>query len=266
MDTSHPVTKKEIVSGLYKLGICAGDILLVHTALSHFGYVEGGADTVIDALLEAVSPGGTIMVPTLTGRADYSWENPPIFDPVNTPCWTGRVPETFRHRPEALRSFHPTHSVAAIGPDAEELIRDHEMCYTPCGVNSPYGKLVRFGGKVVLLGVNHENSTLFHHIEELADLKYHIQEKSAVATILLPDGTKKKVTIGLHFYASGRDFNIMEPVLLSHNVQRMGPIGDAAVRVVSARGMVTSVMDVLDKDRWAFFVDKKAAREMFPQV
>ena len=59
------MTKAEIVDGLSKLGVKAGDILMVHSALSSLGWVEGGADTVIDALIEAVGPGGTIAMPTL---------------------------------------------------------------------------------------------------------------------------------------------------------------------------------------------------------
>ena len=82
-DSPPRVTKQDIVRGLTRLGVCAGDILLVHSSLSRFGYVEGGADAVIDALLESVRPGGTVMVPTLTGSEKLSAANPPTFDPVN---------------------------------------------------------------------------------------------------------------------------------------------------------------------------------------
>jgi len=87
--------------------------VLVHSSLSSLGCVEGGADAVIDALLDVLGPGGTLVVPTLTGTESLSAENPPRYDPDATPCWTGRVPETLRRRPGAMRSLHPTHSVAA---------------------------------------------------------------------------------------------------------------------------------------------------------
>ena len=92
------ITKEIIINGLKELGLKQGDTVLVHSSLSSFGYVDGGADTVIDALLETVGKEGTVLVPTLTGSEHLSAENPPVFDVRNTPCWTGKIPETFRKR------------------------------------------------------------------------------------------------------------------------------------------------------------------------
>ena len=55
------VTKTDIVRGLRDVGIREGDIVGVHSSLSKFGYVEGGADAVIDALLEAVGSSGSVV-------------------------------------------------------------------------------------------------------------------------------------------------------------------------------------------------------------
>jgi aminoglycoside 3-N-acetyltransferase len=52
MKQMTPVTKEDIKKGLIKLGLKKGDIIGVHSSLSQFGYVIGGADAVIDALLE----------------------------------------------------------------------------------------------------------------------------------------------------------------------------------------------------------------------
>ena len=51
---SQLITKKEIVDQLRELGVNPGMILEVHAALSSFGYVCGGAQAVVDALIEAV--------------------------------------------------------------------------------------------------------------------------------------------------------------------------------------------------------------------
>jgi aminoglycoside 3-N-acetyltransferase len=125
------VTRMMISDRLRSLGVKNGDILLVHSSLSRFGHVEGGADAVIDGILDAVGTEGTVLVPTLTGSDKLSPANPPIFDVLNTPSWTGIIPETFRKRPEAVRSLHPTHSVAAIGKKAREITANHEKCNTP---------------------------------------------------------------------------------------------------------------------------------------
>ena len=77
------------MAGLYALGIAPGSKLLVHSSLSSFGYVEGGANAVIDAFLDMVGVQGTLLVPTLTGDETLSAANPPVFDPVVQACWTG---------------------------------------------------------------------------------------------------------------------------------------------------------------------------------
>ena len=166
----------DIVSGLRGLGLRPGDRVLAHSSLSSFGYVEGGAPAVIDALLDVVGPDGTVLVPTLTGDETLSPANPPRFDPHSSPCWTGRIPETLRMRPDAIRSLHPTHSVAAIGRDAESLTREHIDSITPCDERSPYGKLAELpNGYVLLIGVSYQSLTLLHHVEEIAGADYHMQ-------------------------------------------------------------------------------------------
>jgi aminoglycoside N3'-acetyltransferase len=64
LEKREVVTKEELKRGLRKLGLKEGDTVGVHSSLSSFGYVEGGADAVIDALLEVVGEEGTIVMPT----------------------------------------------------------------------------------------------------------------------------------------------------------------------------------------------------------
>jgi aminoglycoside 3-N-acetyltransferase len=232
------LTQHDIIAGLRALGLHTGHQVLVHSSLSSFGYVEGGADTVIDALLETVGPTGTVLVPTLTGSEALSPDNPPVFDPVNTPCWTGRIPETFRQRANAVRSLHPTHSVAAIGADAQALTADHIDSLTPCDPHSPYAKLAQIdSGCILLIGVNHQSNTTMHHVEELVGVGYHMQPGLARARILV-DGTEVVRHILLHAYGSPRHFNIMEPLYLERGIQRSGQIGQATVRLIQSRAMV----------------------------
>src|SRR5438445_7962273 len=102
------VTRADLVAGLRAIGIEPGGIIQVHSSLSRLGYVEGGAETVVDALLEVVGPEGTVMVPTFNhGAAE-------IYDTATTPSVNGAVTEALRRRPEARRSLHPTHPYAAI--------------------------------------------------------------------------------------------------------------------------------------------------------
>jgi aminoglycoside 3-N-acetyltransferase len=239
------LTQHDITAGLRALGLDTGHQVLVHSSLSSFGYVEGGADAVIDALLDTVGPGGTVLVPTLTGSEALSPQNPPVFDPLHTPCWTGRIPETFRQRPGAVRSLHPTHSVAAIGADAQALTADHIDSLTPCDNLSPYAKLAQSGtGYILLIGVDHQSNTTMHHVEELAGVPYHMQPGLARARILV-DGREIVRHIMLHAYGSPRRFNVMEPLYLERGIQRSAHIGQAAIRLIHARRMVDITLQAL---------------------
>src|SRR5665647_1335547 len=99
------VTQVDIEQGLKQMGIRKGDTLLIHSSLKSFGHVQGGADAVIDAFLSVLGEEGTFIVPTLTGKFTDSLICPPSYNVVETPCWTGKIPETARCRPQAKRSL-----------------------------------------------------------------------------------------------------------------------------------------------------------------
>ncbi|MFH1613462.1 MAG: AAC(3) family N-acetyltransferase [Planctomycetota bacterium] len=240
------VTKQDIIKGLKDMGLKAGNSVLVHSSLSSFGYVDGGADTVIDALLETVGKEGTVIVPTLTGSPQLSCKNPPVFDVCNSPCWTGRIPETFRKRTEAIRSLHPTHSVAAIGAKATYFTEGHENCVTPCGENSPYHKLMKSGGYVLFIGVGLGNCTLMHTIEELAGLDYVLQDGWVNASIRDSRGNSIQRKLRIHKYGNQRNFPKMESILLERGVMKKNKIGDSAVSLVSTSELFETVMEKLE--------------------
>ncbi len=234
----NSVTKSDLVKGLSALGIVPCDVLLVHSSLKSFGRIEGGAETVIDGLLETVAPGGTVMVPALTGRRQDGPSDPPTFDVRTTPCWTGIIPETFRRRADARRSLHPTHSVAAIGPAASSLISGHLDSPTPCGKGSPYLRLAERKGKVVFLGVDLACCTLLHSVEELAGCPYHMQHEPAMALITDCEGRSFRHQVLLHDWGTPRDFARIEPELREAGFLRTGKIGTATVRILDAGPLV----------------------------
>ena len=53
------VTTDDIKAGINDIGLKNGDLVVVHSSLSAFGYVQGGSDTVIDALINTLGQGGT---------------------------------------------------------------------------------------------------------------------------------------------------------------------------------------------------------------
>ncbi len=57
------LTLELLTSAFRDLGVDAGDTLLVHSSYKSLGPVEGGPQTVIDALLAALGPDGTLIMP-----------------------------------------------------------------------------------------------------------------------------------------------------------------------------------------------------------
>ncbi len=240
-------TKEEIVGDLIKIGVEKGDTVLVHSSLSSIGYVPGGAETLVDALLESVGEDGTIVAPTITGRISDSPENPPSYS-KDKPCWTGVVPETLRKRGEAYRSRHPTHSVAAIGEMARRIIEGHEEAETPCGKGTPYFKIAELGGKILFIGASLESNTCFHTVEELAKLYYHLQPEPACCKIKM-DGDFVEKRFFLHAYGTPRAFEEKEKELVEQGVARISSIGRARSILIDARKMIEFTLGRIEDDR-----------------
>ena len=245
------ISEKIIVKGLRDLGIRYGDRVLVHSSLSKFGYVEGGAKSVVSALLLAIGPEGSLLAPTLTGAPEDGPVCPPRFDVQSTPSWTGRIAETVRQWPGAMRSLGPTHSIAAVGPDSRRLLAGHEDCRTPCGDGSPYVKLADAGGKIIFLGVTLDANTSFHAAEELAGVPYHLQTVPTRCRILNEEGRELERECVLHRWDTERRFAEMEEVLYAKRVLHRGQIGAAKTLIVESKPMLDFTIDLLRKDPWS---------------
>lgn len=238
------VTKAHIRAGLQELGVVSGDLLLVHSSLRSFGYVEGGADAVVDALLETVGDSGTVLVPTLTFTVLKSW--PHLFSVGRTPSSTGRITETLRQRKNALRSHHPVSSAAAIGSHAAHLTAEHWD--TPCGPDSPYHRLYECGGKVVFFGASLGSNSVFHCAEEIACPTYLGFATIEDAIVEDMDGRRRTVTARRYDCIDRgirRHLGNMEPVFLERGVLERTTIGESRTYVINARKNVEVSCEIL---------------------
>ena len=174
-------TRESIGAQLGDLGLGPGDTVLVHSSLRSLGWVCGGANAVVLALLDVLGEGGTLVVPTHSpDNSDPSqWRRPPVpeswwadirasmppYDPRTTPSsGMGVIPEVVRTWPGALRSDHPQTSFAAVGPRAAEIVADHAPD-SQLGERSPLARLAASGARVLLLGVGFDSCTAFHLAE-----------------------------------------------------------------------------------------------------
>jgi aminoglycoside 3-N-acetyltransferase len=176
-----PVTRDSLAADLGRLGVRRGSVLLTHSSLSALGWVCGGAQAVVEALLDALGPEGTLVVPTHTnGNSEPSvWQNPPVpedwwpviratmpaYDPAITPSrGLGVVVEVARTWPGGRRSDHPHDSFAAIGPHAGAVTAGHALD-SGFGERSPLARVEELDGDVLLLGAGHDSNTSLHLAE-----------------------------------------------------------------------------------------------------
>lgn len=152
------MTLDKLSRDLRALGLSPGMDVMVHSALSRIGHVRGGPNTVIDALLKAIGKEGTLLAPSFNhGLAA-------VYNPLATPTINGAIPEAFWRRPDARRSLHGTHAVAAIGASADAYLDGHLEAGI-WGAESPIGRLVERGGYILCLGVSPEAATAYHIAE-----------------------------------------------------------------------------------------------------
>lgn len=189
------VIKEKIKNGLTDLGIKKGDVILMHSSYRSLGDVDGGAKTFFDAFLEVLGEEGTLILPALSYNR-VNFENP-CFDKEETPGCVGYLPEFFRTSVTGvLRSLHATHSCCAVGKFADEFVKNHEKDTTPVGENSPFTKLPKYNGKILMLGCGTKFNTSMHGVEELADVPYVLDKKNPI-TYILKD---KEMTISVKSY------------------------------------------------------------------
>ncbi|MEU2621031.1 AAC(3) family N-acetyltransferase [Streptomyces sp. NPDC007157] len=175
--------REELAHRLGSLGVRRGGVLMVHASLSGTG---AAPELVRDALLAALGPEGTLIVPAFTpensdtsrayreavagmGVAEAATyrETMPPFDPDATGCPTmGALAECVWSTHGAVRSAHPQTSLAGLGPRARQLLRWHPR-RSHLGRLSPMRRLYAADAQILLLRVGFEVCSAFHYAEYL---------------------------------------------------------------------------------------------------
>lgn len=256
------ITKVDIKTALNEVGVREGDTLMVHTSLTSIGYVCGGAQAVIEALIETVGEDGTIMMPTqswknLDPETGVHWdadkddwdiirENWPAYDKAITPTNTmGAVAEMFRSWPGALRSDHPARSVAAWGKHAKYLTENHDLSNI-FGEGSPVGKLYELDGKVLLIGVDYDKNTSIH----LADVRAEYPSKhNCVEHSAIMENDKRVWKAYETLFVDGEDFIEIGEAFEAQSRVNTVVLGDAKLRYMNQRELVDFAVKWIEANR-----------------
>ncbi len=260
IDSRRPITRSRLVRDLARLGLRPGTTAMVHAAMSSLGWVVGGSQTVVEALLERLGPQGTLC-------AQVSWEDIPFghdawpqrwraayeaeyprFDPELSAAapYEGRIAERIRTWPGARRSANPATGIAAIGHRAEELTAAHRLD-DGFGPDTPYARLVEARGAVLLLGAPLHAISLLHHAEALA------RAPARRTTYRLPVGDgwtdirELDVWNGAFPYADERPpLGEIAADALGARIGRAGRVGEAPAHLFPAAALTEFAVDWLE--------------------
>ncbi|MCR5229352.1 MAG: AAC(3) family N-acetyltransferase [Solobacterium sp.] len=253
------VTKESLIEALRSVGVGPNMILEVHSSLSSFGYVSGGARTVVDALLELEEEGGTILMPTQTAdNSDPSgWKNPPaapqIWDQIRESMpaydaeltdvqYMGDIVENFRNREGTVCSNHPNCSYTAWGRYAK-LLCNRQSVHFPLAEESPSARLYELKGYVLLLGTDFDKVTSLHLAEYRTECRPIVIDNAC----MMIDGRRQwKKYLNLDIDSS--DFNRIGESLAKKGMISETMLCGCRIRLFSAAAAIDEATDYFEKN------------------
>lgn len=279
--TAPRITRERLVVDLQSLGICEGDVVLLHSSLKSIGYVDGGPNTVLEAITEVIMPSGTLVVPTYHmvnyNMYDTCLDKKYVFDPRTADTFLGLIPSAFLKFPSIERSIHPTHSVSAVGKDAKYITEAHHLASSTFGTDSPWDRLMKLDGKVLGLGVTMGPVTFYHILEDLMLDEFPIPARMAETyRVSCRDwnGNLIKVPVNPH------DPEIAEKRIdrnsyladyfgneFSHaGLLRVGKVGEATSWWSSARKFYDHLLALMNEGITIYSTPDELARRPIPEV
>lgn len=248
-------TRSDLIRHIAEIGILSNDTLLVHSSMKAIGPVEGGAETVLDAFIEYLED-GLLIFPTHSWSKINAENN--LFDPATEPSCVGLLTNLFMKRPGVFRSWHPTHSVAALGKDAVSYLAGEERWDVPCSRQGCWGRLIDQRAKILFLGCSLKSNTILHGVEEWNQIPNRLMEEAEMLKILTPDGRIIDRPMRGHRSPVGdvsQNYAKMEAPLLYTGIARKGKIGDATGILCDAAEMAALTSSFLKRNPDLFIND-----------
>ena len=231
-------TRQHLADNLRRLGVMPGDTLFIHSSFKSLGPVDGGAETVVHALEDAVDTEGLILMPSFNL---VEWEErAKTWNLDSSPSTVGWLTEYFRLMPDTVRSDHYSHSVAARGRDAARFIDGHgrreglrsgwdrEPWGFTYGLHSPMYRAYARSGVLLMLGVDYVTST-FLHLAEVMIWNRLVELDADVESV------------GIDRPAAGLFWDRLERL-------KLGKLGDAGCRLFSIADYVDTVVAEVERN------------------
>jgi aminoglycoside 3-N-acetyltransferase len=243
----------ELLAAFQSLGLQDKPVI-AHASLKPFGFTEGGAEVVRDAMLASFA---SVIMPTFTYKTEIIPDvGPPNngitygsgrhtnhlaehFHPdMRADSLMGILPETLRNHPSATRTAHPILSFAGVNAD---LTLFTQTLYEPL---APIGALAEQDGWVVLINVDHTVNTSIHYAEKLAGRKQFIRWALAA----------ERVVECPNYPGDSTGFQAIEPSLSLDT--RHVPFGAGFIQAVPLQRLFEVVQQSIKKDPLALLCER----------
>ena len=249
------ITKSRLVQDLRKLGVEENDNLLVKCSIRSLGPVQGGINTVLESLLEAVGEKGSVigMSYTYCYKLPLSKKNAQKVFHRYTPTNTGAFNQYLIHHSSAMRSQHPVNSFVGIGPKAYELLKEHDSSKP---AREPILRLSKEkNSKGLLLGTIDitPGSGTIHVAQTLLNLKQNTFGKYGVNYY----DEKGEIKTYIHREVGGcskGDWKFHEHYR-KNGACSEGKVGNAQSMLVNLNKSIEIEMELMRKDPTFFFCD-----------
>ncbi|HKK69264.1 MAG TPA: AAC(3) family N-acetyltransferase [Bacteroidales bacterium] len=248
------LTKEDLINDIRKLGVRNGDMLHLKVSMRSIGYVEGGANTLLQALLDVVGEEGTLVSDAFisTYPLPLEPEQEKLIADDYTPSYAGAFANAMIKHPRMHRSKHPVQKYAAIGKDAERLCHNHTPesgGYDLLHQMAEEGaKNLTIGKKVAGVGTTHVAIDLLGFKRKQINRGIHYRDEDGIVKLA-----------GVNWNGGcAKGF----PKFIPHYFKQGAVLADG--NVGEARGLLTSMkrtleieLDILKKDPAFFFCGDK---------
>ncbi|MFA5502597.1 MAG: AAC(3) family N-acetyltransferase [Sulfurovaceae bacterium] len=226
--------------------------LIIHSSTSNIGKIEGNAKQLTDLIISKLDlDNHTLLSPALPflGSMKEYLDSLESFELETAKNAMGNISNQIMKMDGCQRSFHPSHSVIAIGRNADFYISEHEKCNTPFCKESPYWKLTMNNGKILMFGVGLNSITNFHVYEDMLGEYLPLDVyASQVYKIACKNGDiRSEIETRAHnpMLSAKRDCERAREYLIKNNYIQTYKIGDSEISLLDAKGLTLTLLQML---------------------
>ena len=241
------ITKEQILFQLSSMNAPQEGIVLMHSSLRSVGNIEGGAQVLLDTLIEYfTAKGGLFCIPTHTANNFFEGKEIAL-DVSDNMTDLGAFATIALRDGRGIRSENPILSMVVFGDrkKAEDFIKNDAFVTTPTAPESCYGKLTSQNGHILLVGVGQEKNTYLHCVGEMLNLPDRMDDVEKCANVKRSTGEIVKRTMRLYRCRCANDvskrFPKYEVAFRYHGCIIDGFIGNAPTQLCSAAKMKNTV-------------------------